>query len=173
MAIFFKYLFLRTRQKVIRPERSIRSGDRTFFTRVLGFLAFTLPLGYFFFFLSFFLHITCLIYVLLRKIIQQTQFMKVKLPCNMLPSASALEGGTWSTSRPDRLIPMKETRCLFYRSLDWPRGQKILPAPGVEPITYQPVASRYTDCAIQHSNSIHAMYKTLIRSTRCYSNSST
>jgi len=50
----FLNISLRTHQKVIRPERSIHAGERTFFTRVFGFLAFTLPLGYFFFFLSFF-----------------------------------------------------------------------------------------------------------------------
>jgi len=112
-----------------------------------------------FFFLSFFLHIICLIFVLLREIIQQTQYMKVKLPCNMPHSTSALEVGRWSTSRPGRLIPAKETRYPFYRSLDGPRGRKILLIPGVEPITFQPVASRYTEYAIPDSISIHSIYK--------------
>ena len=150
---FFKISFVRTHQKVIRPERSTRSGERTFFTRVFSFLAFTLPLGYllfsfflsfFSFFLYFFLHIICLIFVLLREIIQQTQHLKVNLPFNMPHSTSALEVGRCSTSRPGRLIPVKETRYPFCRSLDGSRGRKILLMRGVEPITYQPVASCYT-----------------------------
>jgi len=53
---------------------------------------------------------------------------------------------------PAALHPGK-TRYLFYRRLDWPQGlsgrvRKILPTPGFDPRTVQPVASLYTDWAI-------------------------
>ena len=57
--------------------------------------------------------------------------------------------GGWSTPRPGRLTPGKETRYQFYRRLGGPQGrsgrvQKISPPPGFDPRTVQPVASRYT-----------------------------
>ena len=61
--------------------------------------------------------------------------------------------GWWSTTRPDRFTPGKETRYPSYRRLGGHQGQsgwvwKILPQPGFDPRTVQPVASRYTDWAI-------------------------
>ena len=66
---------------------------------------------------------------------------------------SALDGGGWSTPRPGRFTPGKESRCSLYRRLGGPRGrsgrmQKISPQPGFDPRTVQPIASRYTNCAI-------------------------
>ena len=56
-----------------------------------------------------------------------------------------------STPRP--LYPRKETRYPLYIRLGGPQGRsgglrKISPAPGFDPRTVQPVASRYTDWAI-------------------------
>ena len=53
---------------------------------------------------------------------------------------------------PAALTPGK-TRYPLYRRLGGPQGRsrrmwKISPLPGFDPRTVQPVASRYTDCAI-------------------------
>jgi hypothetical protein len=61
--------------------------------------------------------------------------------------------GGWSTSRPGRFTPGRETRYSLYRRLGRPQGRsgwlrKISPPPGFDPRTVQPVASRYTDWAI-------------------------
>jgi hypothetical protein len=66
-----------------------------------------------------------------------------------LSLTSALDGGGWSTPRPGRFTPGKETRYPLGR----PQGRsgrmrKISPPPEFDPRTVQPVASRYTDCAI-------------------------
>jgi hypothetical protein len=66
---------------------------------------------------------------------------------------SALDGDEWSTPRPGRFTPGKETRHPLYRRLGGPQGWsgrvlKISPPPGFDPRTVQPVASRYTDRAI-------------------------
>ena len=50
-------------------------------------------------------------------------------------------------------LPKGNTRYPLYRRLGWPQGRsgrvrKISPPPGFDPRTVQPVASRYTDCAI-------------------------
>jgi hypothetical protein len=47
-------------------------------------------------------------------------------------------------------LPVKETRYTLYRRLGGPQGRsgqvrKILPPPGFDPRTAQPVVSRYTD----------------------------
>ena len=65
----------------------------------------------------------------------------------------ALDEGGWSTPRPDRFTPGKETRYPLYRRLGGPQGRsgqvrKISPQPGFDPRTVQPVASRCTDWAI-------------------------
>jgi hypothetical protein len=65
----------------------------------------------------------------------------------------ALDEGGWSTSRPGRFTPGKETRYPLYRRLGGPQGrsgriQKIPSPPGFDPRTVQPVASHYTDWAI-------------------------
>jgi hypothetical protein len=60
-----------------------------------------------------------------------------------LPSTSALDGGGWSTPRPGRFTP---------EVVGWAPGPvwtgAETPPPGFDPRTVQPVASRYTDCAI-------------------------
>ena len=61
--------------------------------------------------------------------------------------------GAWSTPRPGRFSPGKETRYPLYRRLGGPQGRsgrvrKISPPPGFDPRTVQPVGSRYTDYAI-------------------------
>jgi hypothetical protein len=55
-----------------------------------------------------------------------------------------------ATPRP--IYPRKDTWYPLYRRLGGPQGrsgqvQKISPPPGLDPLTVQPVASRYTDCA--------------------------
>ena len=70
-----------------------------------------------------------------------------------LSLTSALDEGRWSTPRPGRFTPGKETRYALYRRLGRPQGRservlKISTPPGFDPRTVQLVASRYTDCAI-------------------------
>ena len=53
--------------------------------------------------------------------------------------------------RPGRSLPPGKTRYPLYRRLGGTQGQsgqvrKISPPPGFEPLTVQPVASRYTGC---------------------------
>ena len=60
-------------------------------------------------------------------------------------------------------LPPGKTPCPLYRKLGRPQGrsgrvQKISPPPGFDPRTVQPVASRYTDCAIP----AEALYRTFI-----------
>ena len=67
-----------------------------------------------------------------------------------LSLTSALDGGGWSTPRPGRFTPGKETRYPLYRRLGRPQGRsgrvrKISLTPGFDPRTVQPVSSRYTD----------------------------
>jgi hypothetical protein len=67
---------------------------------------------------------------------------------------SALDGRLVVNATPRPLYPGKEPRYPLYRRLGGPQGQcgrvrNILPPPGFDPWTIQPVASRYTDCAIQ------------------------
>jgi hypothetical protein len=62
----------------------------------------------------------------------------------------ALDEGGWSTPRPGRFTPGKETRYPLYRRLGGPQGRsgrvrKISPPSGFDPRTVQLVASRYTD----------------------------
>jgi hypothetical protein len=62
----------------------------------------------------------------------------------------ALDEGRWSTPRPGRFTPEKETRYPLYRRLGGPQGRsgrvrKISTPLGFDPRTVQPVASRYTD----------------------------
>jgi hypothetical protein len=70
-----------------------------------------------------------------------------------LSLTSALDEGSWSTPRPGRFTPEKQTRYPLYRRLGGPqcrsgRGLKISSPPGFDPRTVQPVASRYTENAI-------------------------
>jgi len=60
-------------------------------------------------------------------------------------------------SRPGRSLPPGKTWYPLYRRLGGPQGlsgrvQKIWPAPGFDPRTVQPVASRYTDYATRPTN---------------------
>jgi hypothetical protein len=69
-----------------------------------------------------------------------------------LSLTSALDADGWSSPRPGRFTPGK-TRYPLYRRLGEPqrrygRVRKISPPPGFDPRTVQPVAGRYTDCAI-------------------------
>jgi hypothetical protein len=64
-----------------------------------------------------------------------------------------LDEGGWSSSRPGRFTPGKETRYPLYRRLGGLQdrsGQvrKISPPPGFDPRTVQPVVSRCTDYTI-------------------------
>jgi hypothetical protein len=63
-----------------------------------------------------------------------------------------LEGGEGSDSRPGRYLLPGKTQYQLYRRLGGPQGQsgqvqKILPPPGFDPQTIQPVASLYTNYA--------------------------
>ena len=64
---------------------------------------------------------------------------------------SVLDGGGWSTPRPDRFNPRKTRYPLcrrFGRAQGWSeRVRESLPVPEFDPRTVQPVASRYTDTA--------------------------
>ena len=66
---------------------------------------------------------------------------------------TALVGGEGSASLPSRSLPPAKTPYPLYSWLGGPQdrsGQvgKISPPPGFDPRTVQPVAIRYTDCAI-------------------------
>jgi hypothetical protein len=70
-----------------------------------------------------------------------------------LSLTSELDGGGWSTPRPGRYTPGKETRYPLYRRPDGPQGRavqvrKISPTPGFDPRTVMPVANRHTDWAL-------------------------
>jgi hypothetical protein len=72
---------------------------------------------------------------------------------SILSLTLALDEGGWSTPRPGRFTPGKETRYPLYRRLDGSQGRfgrvrKTSPPLGFDPRTVQPVASRYTDYAI-------------------------
>jgi hypothetical protein len=72
---------------------------------------------------------------------------------------SALDGVDGLHHAPAALPPGK-TRYPLFRRLGGPQGRsgqvrKISPLPGFDPRTVQPVAGRYTDCAIPgHSRAI-------------------
>jgi hypothetical protein len=62
---------------------------------------------------------------------------------------TALEGSEGSMSRPGRSLPPEKTRYPLYRRLGGHQARsgqvrKISPALGFDPLTAQPVASRYT-----------------------------
>ena len=63
---------------------------------------------------------------------------------------TALEGGEGSTSRPGLYLPPEKSRYPLYKRLGGHQGRseqarKILPPPGFDHRTVQPVASRYSD----------------------------
>jgi hypothetical protein len=64
---------------------------------------------------------------------------------------SALEGGEWSASRLGRFTPGKDPVPVVQEAGWAPEpvwiGVENLAPPGFDPRTFQPVASRYTDCA--------------------------
>jgi len=64
----------------------------------------------------------------------------------------ATRWGGWSTTRPGRFTPGKETRYPLYMRVGGRKGrsgrvQKISPTPGFHPRTVSPTASRCTDYA--------------------------
>ena len=66
-----------------------------------------------------------------------------------LSLASALDGGEWSTLRPGRFDPGKETRYPLYRKVGGPQGrselaQNISETPGYDPRTAHPLGSRHS-----------------------------
>jgi hypothetical protein len=70
-----------------------------------------------------------------------------------LSLTSSLDVDGWSKPRPGRSTPVKETRYPLRRKLGGLQGwsgrvRKISPPPGFDPRTFQPVVSRYTECAI-------------------------
>ena len=74
-----------------------------------------------------------------------------------LPSTSALDGGGWSTPRPGRFTPGKETRYPFYgrlsrRQVRSGRVRKISPPLGFDPRIVQSIASGNTVWAIPAHN---------------------
>jgi hypothetical protein len=81
---------------------------------------------------------------------QATKAQKGSGGIALLSLTLALDGCGCSTPRPGRFTPGKETRYPLYKRLGVPQGrselvQKISPPPGFDPLTVQPVASRYTD----------------------------
>jgi hypothetical protein len=74
---------------------------------------------------------------------------------SILSLTSALDASGWLTPRPGRFTPANKpgTNCIGGWRLGGPQGRsgrkrKITPQPGFDPLTVQPVASRYTDRAI-------------------------
>jgi hypothetical protein len=66
-----------------------------------------------------------------------------------LSLTSAIDGSGWSTPRPGRSTPGKETSYVL-QEVGWEQGwsgrvRKISPPPGFDTQTVQSVASRYTD----------------------------
>jgi len=67
-----------------------------------------------------------------------------------LPSTSVLDGGGWSTSRPGRFTPGKDTMPIVWEA-GWALGplrtgaENLVPPPGFDSRTVQPVASRCTE----------------------------
>jgi hypothetical protein len=79
-----------------------------------------------------------------------TQILKGKVKFSLEEAMKALDESGWSTPRPGRFTPGKETQYPFYRRLGRPQSRcgrvlKISPPPGFDPRTVQPVASHYTD----------------------------
>jgi hypothetical protein len=79
---------------------------------------------------------------------------------------TALEEGERLASRPGRSLPPEKTQYPLYRRLGAPQSRsgqvrKISPAPGFDPQTVQPIASRYTDYATRPTN-YWTVYKTTI-----------
>lgn len=69
---------------------------------------------------------------------------------------SVLDGGGWSAQSPGHFTQWTEPQYPLQRRLDGPQAQSgrvrrkeiILPQPGFEPQTIQPIGSHYIDCAI-------------------------
>ena len=66
---------------------------------------------------------------------------------------SALDGGGWSTPRPGRFIPRKETHSPYYRTMDEPQGRsrrvwEASSPPGFDPLTIRFVVTRDKDYVI-------------------------
>jgi len=70
------------------------------------------------------------------------------------------------------LLPPGKTRYPLYRRLDGPQGQsgqvqKILPSPGFNPWTIQPVASSYTDYATRPTEEGGVLHKCIACEVCC------
>jgi len=93
--------------------------------------------------------------------------VKYRYSSTLSYNLSARWGG-WSTPRPSRFTPGKETQYPLYRRLGGYQGQsgwvqKILSPLGFDPQIVQPVAGRYTDCAIPP----HSLIYTHINNMHC------
>ena len=69
-------------------------------------------------------------------------------------------------SRPVRSLPPGKTRYPLYRSLGGPQGRSgraknLAPPPGIDPLTLQPVVSRYTDWATRPTYSESTKFESL------------
>ena len=90
-----------------------------------------------------------------------------------LSLTSALDEG-WSTQRPGRFTPAKETQYPFYRRLGGHQAlsgqvRKVSPAPGSDPRTIQSLVICYTDYTILLPNCIHC-YKIIVLSITIFPN---
>ena len=73
-----------------------------------------------------------------------------------LSITSALDGGGWSTPRPDRFTPGKHPAPTVQEGgwapgPVWTGAQNLAPSPEFDPRTVQPVVSRYTDSPTLHT----------------------
>ena len=89
-----------------------------------------------------------------------------------LPLTSAIDGAG-GQRRVLPALPPGKTRYLLYRRLCWPQGRSgrvrnISPPPGFHPRTVQPVASRYTDCAIPAHQKTTVWCETFALISVCY-----
>jgi len=75
--------------------------------------------------------------------------------------------GEGPATRPGRSLPPGKTRYPLYRRLCGPQGRsrqvrKISPPPGFDPRTFQPIASRYNDCAKRPTSWMYNVLKDVI-----------
>jgi len=68
----------------------------------------------------------------------------------ILSLTSALDGGGWSTQRPDLSTPGEENRYPLYRTLGGPQGRsgQVRKISGFDLWTAQTIGRNRTDCAI-------------------------
>ena len=75
--------------------------------------------------------------------------------------------GVGSQRHAPAALPPRKTRYPLYRRLGGPQGRmrKILPPPGFDPRTVQPVASRYTDWVVPAALVFITEMESLLRGT--------